>query len=75
MLTKTNMDLNINVKHLTKEDIDAVPESTWYEYTLSCGHTVLTKVRIKIPENKSYMEHFIKCPIGKHQPLNWMPLS
>lgn len=62
-------------RHLQHADISKVPQSTWYKYTLLCGHEVYSKVRIKVPQDYSFKEHYIRCPVGKHQPLNWQAVD
>ena len=63
-----------NDKFITQEQIDQVPESTWYKYTLACTHWVLTRVRIKAP--KSFHQHYIRCPQCPNSvPTNWTPVE
>lgn len=63
------------IKHLTQDQINLVPSSEWYAYTMECGHTVYTKIRIACVH--SYNEHFIRCPkcqsIHKDK-FNWSPV-
>lgn len=61
-------------KHIQQNDIDAVDESTWYKYTLKCGHEVLSKVRIRVGRDYSFREHYIRCP-HTHEPLSWQAIT
>lgn len=62
------------LEHIQQKDIDAVDESTWYKYTLKCGHWVLSKVRIRVGRDYSFREHYIRCP-HKHEPLSWQAIA
>lgn len=51
---------------ITQEQIASTPESNWYRYTLHCGHSVYTRVRLAF--RVSFQQHFVRCP-EKH-PIN-----
>jgi hypothetical protein len=58
-------------EHLKFEHISQVPDSKWYCYTLICGDKVYTRVRIRVPRDYSYMEHYIRCSVTPHSPSEW----
>lgn len=72
--TKVRVDALDKNKHIQQNDIDAVDESTWYKYTLKCGHEVLSKIRIRVGRDYSFREHYIRCP-HKHEPLSWQAIT
>lgn len=57
---------------ITQEQIANTPKSNWYRYTLNCGHTVYTRVRLTF--RVSFQLHFIRCPQGSH-PTNWQAVE
>lgn len=62
-------------KHIKQSDIDLVDESTWYAYTLKCEHVVYSKVRIRVGRDYSFREHYIRCTLAKHTPLEWQAIT
>ena len=60
---------------LTQSQIDDVPKSTWYQYSIECGHKVYSKVRITVPSGYSFMENYIRCPACDNSvPTAWQPV-
>lgn len=62
-------------EHIKFPDIQLVPESNWYRYTLLCEHEIYSRVRIRVPRDYSYMEHYIRCSVIKHTPLEWIAIT
>lgn len=62
-------------EHIKQPQINQVPESKWYCYTLLCGHMVYSRVRIRVGFDYSYREHYIRCPVTKHTPLEWQAIA
>lgn len=62
-------------EHIQQKDIDLVDESTWYKYTLKCGHEVYSKVRIRVGNDYGFREHYIRCAQAKHEPLEWQAIA
>lgn len=63
---------------LTQTQINEVPQSTWYKYTMECGHEIYSKVRIAVPKDYSFMENFIRCPqcdMDASIPTAWQPIK
>lgn len=71
---KVRVDALPKHQHIQQNAIDLVDESTWYKYTLKCEHWVLSKVRIRVGQNYSFREHYIRCPQAKHEPLEWIAI-
>lgn len=55
---------------LTQEQINEVPQSNWYRYTLECGDSYYSRVRIVVPKDYSHQEHSIQCA-NAHEVLKW----
>jgi hypothetical protein len=62
-------------QHIQQKAIDEVDESTWYRYSLKCGHEVYSKVRIIVGHNYSYREHYILCQQNHIEPLIWQAVT
>ena len=62
-------------EHIQQKAINEVAESTWYRYTLKCGHEVYSKIRIRVGMDYGFREHYIRCPVEKHTPLEWQAIT